>query len=111
MTKAKFIGKTSTQRSEKQLNRWECPICREDPDKPECRFNLSEKKIDIEWVCKFCKTKLELREKINKEEQFKTYKERAEYLSMINPPNKRHYKAIAEFFGEDETPPLINQTK
>ena len=36
----------------------------------------------------------------------RTYKERAEYLSFVNPQNEDVYFAIAQFFGEDEMPPL-----
>lgn len=41
----------------------------------------------------------------------KTYKERAEYLSFINPDRKDIYYSIAEFFGENEIPQLKPKTK
>lgn len=37
--------------------------------------------------------------------KYKTYKERAEYLSFIYPEYTDIFTAIAIFFGEDETPP------
>lgn len=43
----------------------------------------------------------------NRKKKYKTYKERAEYLSFINPQRKEIYSAIAEFFGENEIPPKI----
>jgi len=56
--KAKFIKKTFSSHSS-NLNRWECPNCRANK-KPECRFNLDQKKINILWKCRFCKKELEL---------------------------------------------------
>ena len=35
---------------------------------------------------------------------YKTYKERADYLSFINPMREEIYQSIAEFFGEDNIP-------
>ena len=57
MEKAKFIGDTHSSMS-LHLNRWECPICRKNPNQPECRFNLSDKKIGKTHKCRFCKTEL-----------------------------------------------------
>lgn len=39
----------------------------------------------------------------------KTYRERAEYLTFINPEKSDMYFAIAEFFGEDEIPPKFKK--
>lgn len=38
--------------------------------------------------------------------QYKTYRERAEYLAEINPTHSDIFYAIGVFFGEDEIPPL-----
>lgn len=57
MIKALFVARTQDQQHAGMLNRWECPECRKNK-KPECRFNLSVKKINIEWKCRFCKTPL-----------------------------------------------------
>jgi len=59
MIKAIFIARTHNQQSIGPLNRWECPECRKN-GRAECRFNLSAKKINIEWKCRFCKTPLYL---------------------------------------------------
>lgn len=40
----------------------------------------------------------------------KTYEERAIYLSFIKPDNTKIYRAIAEFFGNNEIPPKIKKT-
>ena len=53
--KAKFIGETSVAGRIKQ--RWECPVCRE-AKAPECRFNLSQKKQETKYKCRFCGTEL-----------------------------------------------------
>lgn len=37
--------------------------------------------------------------------RYKTYKERADYFSFINPQDEYIYQAIALFFGQDEIPP------
>ena len=42
-----------------------------------------------------------------KMKNLKTYKERAKYMSFINPHRADVYGAIADFFGEDEIPPLM----
>ena len=39
-------------------DRWECPICKENPIKGECRFNLSPKKRGTKHKCRFCGTEL-----------------------------------------------------
>ena len=59
MIKAILIKKTlvSGRGSNPEKFRWECPKCRKNKE-PECRFNLSRKKINIEWPCRFCGTKL-----------------------------------------------------
>ena len=59
MIKAKFIKITSLQHGGIK-DRWECPKCREDPDQPECRFNLNKKKRGSYHPCRFCSTKLSL---------------------------------------------------
>ena len=58
--KAKFIKKTHVQTSAEVKDRWECPACRENPNQPECRFNLSPKKRGTKHKCRFCGTELEL---------------------------------------------------
>lgn len=60
MKKAILI--TSTGVAGVGKNRWECPECRKN-NMPECRFNLSFKKINCEWKCRFCGAKLWLGEK------------------------------------------------
>lgn len=57
--KAKFIGSTHSGKSH-SLHRWECPRCRADPKKAECRFNLSNEKTGKKWKCRFCKIELDL---------------------------------------------------
>ncbi len=56
--KAKFITKTNLGHGPK--DRWECPACRENPNQPECRFNLSQNKRGSNHKCRFCGTELEL---------------------------------------------------
>lgn len=56
--KAKFIKKIEVRGVAK--DRWECPRCRNDPSKPECRFNLAQNKRGTIQPCRFCKTPLEL---------------------------------------------------
>ena len=56
MLKAKYIGGTSLGHGDK--DRWECTKCRADPDKPECRFNLSPKKRGKVYPCRYCGSKL-----------------------------------------------------
>lgn len=46
---------------------------------------------------------MNMRKKITK--VAKTYGERAGYLSMVNTSKSSIYLAIADFFGEDQTPP------
>ncbi len=58
MKEAKFIG-VSNGRAGRKF-RWECPYCRKNKA-PECRFNLSPKKINVEHKCRFCKRKLFLK--------------------------------------------------
>lgn len=41
-------------------DRWECPHCREDMIKGECRWNLSSDKRGKIHKCRFCKNKLYL---------------------------------------------------
>ena len=55
--KAKFIGVTNNRGVK---HRWECPRCRNDPNKSECRFNLSPKKTGGKHKCRFCGIELEL---------------------------------------------------
>jgi len=43
--------------------------------------------------------------------KYKTYGERAGYLSSINPHEKEMYNAIATFFGENEVPPRLTNSK
>lgn len=59
MVKAKFIGGTWIRGVGK--DRWECPNCRNDPNQPECRFNLSSKKRGKTHKCRFCGTELLLK--------------------------------------------------
>jgi len=46
-----------------------------------------------------------------KKEEYKNYKERAEYLSFITPSSEAIYMAIAKFFGEEEIPPKFKRMK
>lgn len=48
---------------------------------------------------------------MTKKQKYKTYKERAEYLSFITPNREEMYHAIAEFFGENEITPKSIQEK
>ncbi len=43
--------------------------------------------------------------KIKKIRTLKNYKERADYLTFIDPMRGEMYQAIADFFGHDEIPP------
>jgi len=45
----------------------------------------------------------------DKKRKYKTYKERADYLSFINFTREEIYQAIAEFFGKDEIPPKMSK--
>ena len=54
---AKYIGLGGTCN---EYDRWECPKCREDPDKLECRFTLVKTKRGTIHNCRFCGTKLKL---------------------------------------------------
>ncbi len=56
--KAKFISKIVIRGVSK--DKWECPACRENPNQPECRFNLSQNKRGTKHNCRFCGTELEL---------------------------------------------------
>ncbi len=54
----KFIHVKGTGNiKESDLDRWECPICRENKE-PECRFNLKQSKRYMIWPCRFCGSKL-----------------------------------------------------
>ena len=55
--KATYIGLGGTCNLK---DRWECPKCKEDPDKPQCRFNLNKKKRGSKHKCRFCGTELGL---------------------------------------------------
>ncbi len=46
-----------------------------------------------------------------KEERLKTYKERADYLSFVQPYRTEIYQCIANFFGHDEIPPKFKIIK
>ncbi len=59
MIQAKFIGVTHAAGRTK--HRWECTNCRENPKKPECRFNLSTDKDNQTHNCRFCGERLLLR--------------------------------------------------
>lgn len=60
--KAKYIGLGDTCN---RKDRWECTRCRDDPEKPECRFNLSKKKRGQVYPCRYCGSKLLLEEVTN----------------------------------------------
>jgi len=60
--KAKLITQTfvNSRGGNGEKYRWECPHCKIDPIKGECRFNLDRTKINIDWTCRFCKNKIRL---------------------------------------------------